>query len=73
MSTVIYVQLIISDVNECLSNATYSCSQLCTNTIGSYDCSCYEGYTKMFRYFCFGKIMKPQRRQSMGCYYYRYQ
>ena len=52
---------IILDVNECLSNATHSCSQLCTNTIGSYDCSCYEGYTKMSKYSCFGKIIKPQK------------
>ena len=46
----------ILDISECTS-ATHNCSQLFINTIGSCDCSSYEGYT---RYFCFGKIIKPQ-------------
>ena len=33
----------ISDINECLLNIS-GCSQNCTNTIGSYNCSCYSGY-----------------------------
>ena len=33
----------ISDTNECKLNSS-GCSQNCTNTIGSYNCSCYNGY-----------------------------
>lgn len=33
----------ISDINECLDNATYPCMGICKNTIGSFDCSCYPG------------------------------
>ena len=33
-----------TDVNECLLN-NGNCSQNCTDTIGSYTCSCYVGYT----------------------------
>ena len=32
------------DIDEC-SAGTSGCSQLCTNTIGSYYCSCYSGYS----------------------------
>ncbi|KAJ3673396.1 hypothetical protein LUZ60_006770 [Juncus effusus] len=31
------------DVNECALNNTYPCYGVCTNTIGSYDCSCPKG------------------------------
>ena len=35
--------LFLIDTNECrLSNG--GCSQLCTNTIGSYQCNCRNGY-----------------------------
>ena len=36
--------LFFTDVNECLLN-NGNCSQNCTDTIGSYTCSCYVGYT----------------------------
>ena len=32
-----------SDINEC-SGGSHGCSQICTNTIGSYTCSCNSGY-----------------------------
>ena len=32
-----------TDVNECLS-INGNCSQICTNTLGSYYCSCTAGY-----------------------------
>ena len=31
----------VPDVDECLENP---CGQLCTNTDGSFDCSCMSGY-----------------------------
>ena len=31
------------DINECQQGVS-GCSQVCTNTIGSYKCSCYSGY-----------------------------
>ena len=38
-----FVFIFIIDTNECLlSNG--GCSQLCTNTIGSYQCNCRNGY-----------------------------
>ena len=33
----------ITDVNEC-SEGTDQCNQICTNTVGSYKCSCNAGY-----------------------------
>ena len=32
-----------TDINEC-SEGTSGCAQVCTNTIGSYNCSCNQGY-----------------------------
>ena len=32
------------DIDECNEN-TDNCSQNCSNTIGSYQCSCNDGYT----------------------------
>ena len=40
------ISIIVSncvDINEC-SQGTSRCSQLCTNTIGSYNCTCHNGY-----------------------------
>uniref|UniRef100_A0A2C9KBW4 Cubilin n=1 Tax=Biomphalaria glabrata TaxID=6526 RepID=A0A2C9KBW4_BIOGL len=33
------------DINECSSVLTNNCSQLCRNTEGGYECSCYAGYS----------------------------
>ena len=34
-----------ADVNECDSSLLHQCAELCTNTIGSYTCSCNDdGY-----------------------------
>ena len=38
-----YVCIVIVDVDECVSNIS-GCNQNCTNTIGSYFCSCNPGY-----------------------------
>ena len=32
-----------TDVNECLTD-NGGCNHTCTNTLGSYNCSCYDGY-----------------------------
>ena len=34
----------LSDINECDEQIS-GCSQMCTNNVGSFDCSCYSGYT----------------------------
>ena len=36
-----FVCIILPDVDECSQNA---CPQNCTNTPGSYQCSCWRGY-----------------------------
>lgn len=33
------------DVDEC-DRGTHTCQQICSNTEGSYECSCQEGYEK---------------------------
>ena len=37
------IDFIVLDVDEC--NTTYPCDQMCTNTLGSFQCSCNSGYT----------------------------
>ncbi|KAM3278791.1 hypothetical protein ACQJBY_046215 [Aegilops geniculata] len=32
-----------TDIDECLDNATYPCAGMCTNTVGSFTCSCPPG------------------------------
>ena len=44
------------DANECLLN-NGGCSQLCTNTIGSYQCSCYAGYVLNSTDSCVGMFL----------------
>ena len=34
----------VADIDECANN-TDGCAQTCTNTVGSYQCSCETGYT----------------------------
>ena len=34
------------DVNECDSPTLNPCAQICTDTIGSFECSCNPGFTK---------------------------
>ena len=45
----------IQDINECATN-NGSCDHICTNTNGSYTCSCYDGYSLLTNgYSCSGK------------------
>ena len=33
------------DINECATTEGNLCDQICTNVMGSYTCSCREGYS----------------------------
>ena len=34
-----------ADINECQATSRWPCEQICTNTVGSFRCSCNTGYT----------------------------
>jgi len=38
---------VLSDINECEESGERVCSHACLNTIGSYRCSCRNGYRKV--------------------------
>ena len=44
-----------SDIDECAA-VTSGCNQICTNTIGSYTCSCYPGYDLINGTICQGEF-----------------
>ena len=49
-----YFAIHISDINECSSNGGLGpCQQVCTNTNGSFNCSCQSGYNPS-GYNCIG-------------------
>ena len=51
------VRFSTTDINECLPNGGLGpCAQNCTNTIGSFYCSCNTGYT-LSGYACNGKFV----------------
>lgn len=39
------------DYDECTAG-THSCTQVCTNTMGSYNCDCHHGVTKDSKGVC---------------------
>ena len=44
-----------SDINECVTDSG-GCQQICTNTNGSFECSCNQGYSlSSDRTTCIGK------------------
>ena len=43
MLIIAFLNFLLSDIDEC-SEGTSGCSQLCTNTIGNYTCTCDNGY-----------------------------
>ena len=45
--------LLLPDINEC-SSSNGGCSQICTNTVGSYQCGCITGFTLSSR-TCIGE------------------
>ena len=44
-----------TDINEC-AIGTDLCEQMCNNTIGSYECSCMDGYSES-GFNCLSKCM----------------
>ena len=47
----------VSDMNECTSRS-HNCTQICTNTAGSFTCSCNSGYTLAADgHSCIGKFL----------------
>ena len=51
------MKLPLSDINEC-DKGISGCNQTCTNTNGSYTCSCYNGYVlDADGHSCNGKVL----------------
>ena len=45
-SVLLIIIIIITDIDECSMTRTHNCHQNCTDTPGSYSCSCYFGYSE---------------------------
>ena len=45
----------LKDINECIANNNGGCQQICTNTNGSFTCSCTAGFNLISNQFCTGK------------------
>ena len=57
-----------TDVDECQSS-NGGCTHNCNNTIGSYYCSCYEGYElSSDNHTCIGKIASVYISQCIAVY-----
>ena len=41
----LFLLILALDVNECLTNENGGCAQNCSNTDGSFECTCGTGYT----------------------------
>ena len=39
------ILFLFSDIDECSSDTTHNCEQVCVNSEGSYTCSCNDGFT----------------------------
>ena len=50
-----FMKSLFSDINEC-DEGISGCNQTCTNTNGSYICSCYNGYV-LDSHSCNGKVI----------------
>lgn len=42
-SVSIHLYIMLLDINECVGGMS-SCNQECVNAIGSYNCTCYDGF-----------------------------
>lgn len=47
--------LFLPDIDECLTPDTCPSNSTCINTVGSYKCSCHEGFVKDTQGLCQGK------------------
>ena len=62
-----YLTLSNVDINECLPNGGLGpCAQNCTNTIGSFQCSCQPGYTQS-GYTCNGENEETWQHVWLQC------
>lgn len=53
-----YILILLSpfpDINECEMTVDNDCTQVCTNTNGSYICSCNQGFVLTNSTMCEGK------------------
>ena len=50
----IFLLFFVTDINEC-TLGLHTCQQACTNNEGSYDCSCFDGFTLHANGSCVGK------------------
>ena len=56
-----------TDIDEC-NEGISGCSQLCSNTIGSYSCSCQSGYqVGSDNHTCLGKIINALLMIDIAC------
>ena len=51
-----WLELLVSDEDECRLKIAKQCSHECINTLGSYRCSCPDGYETRGKY-CDGKSL----------------
>ena len=52
------------DIDECITN-NGGCEQMCTNTIGGFNCSCTAGFNLISGTFCRGKISGWQSHNKL--------
>lgn len=62
-----FVMVITADIDECLIG-TDLCEQICSNTVGSYECSCTDGYNES-GFNCIGKIGRSLSSQTNYVHY----
>ena len=55
-----FLSIFVPDINECLNN-NGGCDQTCTNSIGSYSCSCNIGF-----------VLAPDEHSCYGKLYHKY-
>ena len=54
----VYIFLLV-DIDECSQRNLHGCQQSCTNTNGSFFCSCYDGYELATdKQNCEGKLLQ---------------
>ena len=64
----------VTDIDECSSNGNNQCSQICVNQVGSYSCSCKDGYVMSDDHYCKGKAqsLHEYKYHLLHSMYFRY-